>query len=97
MATYSRMGAYLLAGELCTDRWGGSTGASPSRARPSTPCAGADLLEELLKQGGVPAARGRQRHFPVGGRQGLRFGVRVEGGSAPYLACDYIPGRSSPR
>ena len=96
MATYSRMGAYLLASELSTDPLGklhrgvAIVGNSFDRH-----VLVRTFSDEMLHAGLGAKLPDAARVLPqLSGSKAFGTGYRVEGGSTTYVACDYLPGRS---
>jgi serine/threonine protein kinase len=96
MATYSRMGAYLLAGELSADPLGklhrgvAIVGNSFDRH-----VLVRTFSDEMLHAGlGAKLPEAAKVMPLLSGSKAFGLGYRVEGGSTTYVACDYLPGRS---
>lgn len=96
MATYTRMGAYLLSGELTSDPFGkvhrGIAIVGNAFDRHLLVRAFSD---EMLHAGLAAKLPEAAKVLPLlGGSKSFGLGYRVEGGSVPHVACDYVPGRS---
>jgi TonB family protein len=96
MATYTRIGTYLLASELASDAFGSihravvPTGASFDRH-----VLVRTFSEEFYNAGMGTKAAEVNRVLPLlGGSKSYGTNYRYEGGKTPHVACDYIPGRS---
>lgn len=96
MATYSRLGSYLLSSELTNDPIG--------RIHRGIVLVGDKFdrhilvrifFDELLQNGIAGRMGEASKAIPqLGGSKAFGVGYRMEGGSPPHVVCDYIPGRS---
>jgi serine/threonine protein kinase len=96
MATYTRLGAYLLSGELTADPLGkvnrgvGIVGNSFDRHLLVR-----SFSDEMLHAGLAAKLGDSAKILPLlGGSKSFGVGYRVEAGAVPHIACDYVPGRS---
>ena len=96
MATYSRMGAYLLAGELTADPLGKlHRGIAIVGNAFDRHVLVRTFSDELIHAGvGAKLAEGTRLIPQLSGSKAFGSGYRIEGGNTAYVACDYIPGRS---
>ncbi|HJU84624.1 MAG TPA: TonB family protein [Holophagaceae bacterium] len=96
MATYTRVGSFLLAQELAQDPFGGiHRGIQTAGAAFDRHMLVRTFSEEFVHQGMGTKAADVGRIIPLlGGSRAFGQGYRYEGGKAPHCACDYIPGRS---
>jgi hypothetical protein len=96
MASYTRLGNYLLANELTADPFGKVhrgltlTGSSFERHVLIR-----TFSEEVLEAGFATKVDESSRVASLlGGQRGFGHGFKVEGGRTPHVVCDYVPGRS---
>ncbi len=96
MATYTRVGSFLLAQELAEDPFGGiHRGIQTAGAAFDRHVLVRTFSEELVHQGMGTKGADVGRIIPLlGGSRAFGQGYRYEGGKAPHCVCDYIPGRS---
>jgi protein TonB len=96
MGTYTRLGSYLLASELASDPFGA--------VHRAVVIAGSNFdrhvlvrsfSEELFQAGLNTRLNEVGRVVPLlGGARIYGLGYRIEGGKAPHVAWDHVPGRS---
>lgn len=96
MATYTRLGTYLLANDLATDPFGkvhrGLVNLGSAFDRHLLIRTFSDEIENTGFGAKIADAN---RILPLlGSARGFGSGYRIEGGKAPYVVCDYLPGRS---
>lgn len=96
MATYTRTGSYLLAGQLAKDPFGSiyravvTTGAAFERHMLVR-----TFSEELVQAGiGTRLAEVARNAQALGGSRAYGQGYRTEGGKVPVVACEFLQGRS---
>ena len=96
MATYTRMGAYLLSGELTADPHGKvHRGVAIVGNAFDRHLLVRSFSDELLHAGIAAKLPESAKILPLlGGNRAFGIGYRVEGGSVPLVACDYVSGRS---
>ncbi len=96
MGTYTRLGSYLLASELTSDPFGAvSRAVSITGSTFERHVLVRTFSEELLQAGmNVRLAEGGRVVPLLGGARIFGLGYRIEGGKAPHVAWDYVPGRS---
>ena len=96
MATYTRMGAYLLSGELTADPHGKvHRGVAIVGNAFDRHLLVRSFSDELLHAGIAAKLPESAKILPLlGGNRAFGVGYRVEGGSVPLVACDYVSGRS---
>ncbi len=96
MASYTRLGNYLLANELAADPFGKiHRGLSLSGSSFEHHVLIRTFTEEVIEAG--IGARTEEVHRVVSllaGQRGFGHGYKVEGGRTPHVVCDYIQGRS---
>ncbi len=96
MATYTRLGSYLLAGELTADPIGRvHRGISIVGSAFDHHWLVRTFSEELL-QAGIGSKLGEaSKVLPqLSGSKAFGQGYRIESGASPHVACDYVPGRT---
>ena len=96
MATYKRLGSYLLAGELTADPIGQvHRGVSIVGSAFDHHWLVRTFSEEML-QAGLGAKLGDANKLlpQISGSKAFGQGYRIEGGAHPYVACDYVAGRT---
>jgi TonB family protein len=96
MANYTRLGSYLLAGELTADPIG--------RIHRGIVTVGGNFdrhvlvrtfFEEILGAGFAPKLGEASKVLPqLGGSKAFGLNYRIETGNPPHVVCDYVPGRS---
>lgn len=96
MANYTRLGSYLLAGELTADPIG--------RIHRGIVTVGGNFdrhvlvrtfFEEILGAGFAPKLGEASKILPqLGGSKAFGMNYRIETGNPPHVVCDYVPGRS---
>ncbi len=96
MGTYTRLGSYLLASELASDPFGAIHRAVVIAGNNFERHVLVRTFSEELFQAGMntrlPEAG---RVLPLlGGARTFGLGYRIEGGKAPHVAWDHVPGRS---
>ena len=96
MATYTRIGSYLLAGQLAKDPFGSihravvTTGAAFERHMLVR-----TFSEELVQAGiGTRLAEVARHAQALGGSRAYGQGYRTEAGKSPVVACEFVQGRS---
>lgn len=96
MATYTRMGAYLLSGELTADPFGKvHRGVAIVGNAYDRHLLVRGFSDELLHAGLAAKLPEAAKVLPLlGGSKSFGVGYRVESGAVPHVACDYVPGRS---
>lgn len=96
MATYTRMGAYLVSGELTADPLGKvHRGVAIVGNAFDRHLLVRSFSDELMHAGIAAKLPESAKILPLlGGNRAFGLGYRVEGGSAPLVACDYVSGRS---
>ena len=96
MATYTRVGSYLLASELATDPFGHFfRGIQTAGAQFDRHALVRTFSDELFQAGMGTKAADIERVLPLlGGSRAFGQGYRYEGGKTALVACDYVPGRS---
>ncbi|MBL0312597.1 MAG: energy transducer TonB [Holophagaceae bacterium] len=96
MATYTRLGSFLLADELTADPIGHvRRGVSIVGSAFDHHWLVRTFSEELL-QGGLASKLGEaSKVLPLlGGSKAFGQGYRIESAAPPHVACDYVPGRT---
>ncbi len=96
MANYTRLGSYLLAGELTADPIG--------RIHRGIVTVGGNFdrhvlvrtfFEEILGAGFAAKLGDASKILPqLGGSKAFGMNYRIETGNPPHVVCDYVPGRS---
>lgn len=96
MATYSRLGSYLLSSELTNDPIGRiHRGLVVVGDKFDRHVLARTFFDELLQNGIAGRMAEATKVIPqLGGSKSFGVGYRMEGGAAPHVVCDYIPGRS---
>jgi TonB family protein len=96
MGTYTRLGSYLLASELASDPFGAVHRAVViSGSGFDRHVLVRSFSEELFQAGLNTRLSEAGRVVPLlGGARIYGLGYRIEGGKAPHVAWDYVPGRS---
>ncbi len=96
MATYTRLGSFLLAGELTADPIGHiQRGVSIVGSAFDHHWLMRTFSEELLQAGLASKLGEASRLLPqISGSKALGQGYRIESAAPPYVACDYVPGRT---
>ena len=96
MATYSRLGSYLLSSELTNDPIGRiHRGIVLVGDKFDRHILVRTFFDELLQNGIAGRMAEATKAIPqLGGSKAFGLGYRMEGGTAPHVVCDYIPGRS---
>ena len=95
MATYTRLGTYLLANELATDATGRiSCALTLSGSGFDRHHLVRTFSEELTALGLGKLAEAAQVADQIAGTRGYGSNYQFEGGKAPFVVCDHIPGRS---
>jgi TonB family protein len=96
MGTYTRLGSYLLASELASDPFGAIHRAVVNAGTAFDRHLLVRTFSEELFQAGMNARLPEAgRVVPLlGGARIFGLGYRIEGGKAPHVAWDYVPGRS---
>jgi len=96
MGTYTRLGPYLLASELASDPFGAIHRAVTIAGSNFDRHVLVRTFSEQLFQAGVNTRLAEAgRVVPLlGGERTFGLGYRIESGKTPYVAWDYVPGRS---
>lgn len=96
MATYSRLGSFLLAGELTADPIGRvQRGLSIVGSAFDHHWLVRTFSEELLQAGLASKLGEASKLLPqLSGSKAFGQGYRIEAGAHPHVACDYVPGRT---
>ncbi len=96
MASYSRLGSYLLAGELATDPFGKVHRALTIRGSAFEKHLMVRSFSEELQEAGIGArlAEAERHATALAGQRGFATHCHVEAGKPGFLVCDYLPGRS---
>ena len=96
MATYTRLGSLLLAGELTADPIGHiQRGVSIAGSAFDHHWLVRTFSEELLQAGLASKLGEANKLLPqLSGSKALGQGYRIESAAPPYVACDYVPGRT---
>ena len=96
MASYTRLGTYLLANELTVDPAGKiHRGLTLSGSSLERHVLIRTFSEELLEAGmGSRLEEASRVAGLLAGQRGFGHGYKIEGGRTPHVACDYVQGRS---
>lgn len=96
MASYTRLGTYLLAHELSADPFGKMyRGLSLSGSAFERHVLIRTFSEEMSEAGiGTKLEEAGKVASLIAGQRGFGHGYRIEGGRPAHVVCDYIPGRS---
>lgn len=96
MATYTRLGSYLLAGELTADPIGHvHRGVSIVGSAFDHHWLVRTFSEEMLQVGISAKLADASKLLPqISGSKAFGQGYRIEGGAHPHVACDYVAGRT---
>lgn len=96
MATYTRLGSFLLAGELTADPIGHiQRGVSIVGSAFDHHWLVRTFSEELLQAGLASKLGEASKLLPqLSGSKAFGQGYRIESAAPPHVACDYVPGRT---
>ena len=96
MASYTRLGNYLLANELAADPFGKiHRGLSLSGSGFERHVLIRTFSEEVIEAGvGTRTEEIGRVVSLLAGQRGFGHGYKAEGGRTPHVVCDYVPGRS---
>ena len=96
MASYTRLGNYLLASELTADPFGKiHRGLTLSGSSLERHVLIRTFSEEILEAGlGSKLEEANRVATLLGSQRGFGHGYKIEGGRTPHVACDYVQGRS---
>jgi len=96
MASYTRLGNYLLANELTADPFGKiHRGLSLSGSSFERHVLIRTFSEEILEAGITSRIEESNRVATLlASQRGFGHGYKIEGGRIPYVVCDYVQGRS---
>ena len=96
MATYTRLGSFLLAGELTADPIGHvQRGLSIVGSAFDHHWLVRTFSDELLQAGLASKFAEASKLLPqLSGSKAFGQGYRIESGATPHVACDYVPGRT---
>jgi hypothetical protein len=95
MATYTRLGPYLLANELASDATGRiSRGLTLVGSGFDRHYLVRTFSDELVELGLAKLADGEGVLEQLAGARGYGSNYQFEAGKTPYVVCDYVPGRS---
>ena len=96
MASYTRLGNYLLASELTADPFGKiHRGLTLSGSSLERHVLIRTFSEEILEAGlGSKLEEANRVAMLLGSQRGFGHGYKIESGRTPFVACDYVQGRS---
>lgn len=96
MASYTRLGNYLLANELTADPFGKiHRGLTLSGSNFDRHVLIRTFSEEVLEAGfGAKLEEANKVASLLAGQRGFGHGYKIEGGRTPFMVCDYVQGRS---